>query len=343
LRSSTRTPGHSREIELLTATSERSRPLRVLIHGLPHFCRKLTGLLRDNAWDVRYRSSSRSVGLAALANDLHGCDLAYTWGGRIDLGKFLWAARLLGKKKLVMLWSGSDVSYAKTDYLAGKMNPWVAEKIHWAVSPWIAEEVRSLGLACEYVQASFVEPVNDPAPLPEKFSVLVYLPSVDKAELYGWNQILEVARECRSINFVVVGLQNGESLQIPPNVTPHGWTEDLTPFLKRTTVLWRPVQHDGLSFMVLEALAHGRHVIYSYPLAGCVQAKGASAAREELERLFDLHLLKALSLNQKGIDIIARDFNPTKVRSEILQRWGKIIFSRENVSVGKLAAPTTGD
>ena len=75
------------------------RPYRVVIHGLPHFCQKLAALLDCEGWDVRYHSHSTATDLFSLANDLRRCDLAYTWGGRIDLGKFLWAARFLGPEK----------------------------------------------------------------------------------------------------------------------------------------------------------------------------------------------------------------------------------------------------
>jgi hypothetical protein len=314
------------------------KPFRVVIHGLPHFCQKLFALLRGSHWEIHYRSDLDPIGLAALARNLYGSDLAYTWGGRISMGKFLWAARSLGKQKVVMLWSGSDVLYAKQELASGKRSSWVAERTHWAVSPWIAEEVRSMGLSCEYVQASFVQPVEDPLPLPDNFSVLAYVPSKEKSQLYGWDQILEVARSLPSVAFTVVGLQQGESLSAPPNVRVHGWTSNLTPFLERATVLWRPVQHDGLSFMVLEALAQGRHVLYSYPFPGCIPVNGAVQARAELQGLLDLHTSRALRLNADGMQSIARDFAPAKVQADLLRRWEEIILSPGPGPLGKLAA-----
>src|SRR6266403_1239163 len=47
-------------------------------------------------------------------------------------------------------------------------------------------------------------------------------------------------------------------------------------FYKRASVVWRPVRHDGLSFMVLEALGHGRHVLWTYEFPGCVKVDGVS-------------------------------------------------------------------
>jgi hypothetical protein len=188
------------------------------------------------------------------------------------MGKFLWAARAMGKEKIVILWCGSDVLLAKQELAEGKMDPWVASRTHWAVSPTLAEEVRSLGLSCEYVQASFVAQVACPKALPKKFSVLVFLPVADRIELYGYDRVVEVAKRLPFIEFNLVGYRDESPLPTPPNVKVHRWFGDLTEFYERATVLWRPVRHDaGISFMVLEALAHGRHALYTYPLPGCVQ------------------------------------------------------------------------
>jgi hypothetical protein len=313
--------------EFETDRRKFGRPYRVVIHGLPHFCQKLATLLDCEGWDVRYHPRSTLADLLALANDLRRCDLAYTWGGRIDLGKFLWGARCLGPTKLVMLWSGSDALWAKKDHAAGKMHPWVAAKTHWAVSPWIADEVRSVGLPCEYVQASFVQRVNNPLPMPAMFSVLAYLPSADKAQLYGWEQVVEVARALPSIEFRIVGMKGGETLHGPENVKIQGWTSDLAAVLQESSILWRPVQHDGLSFMVLEALAQGRHVLYTYPLPGCIHVKTASRAIQELKRLASLHEKQNLGLNAAGLEVVEQEFSEEMVRKNLLSRWEAIILS----------------
>ncbi len=242
-----------------------------------------------------------------------------------------------------MLWSGSDVFFGQEETAAGKMNPWIAQKIHWAVSPWIAEEVRALGLRCEYVQASFVEPVKEIVPLPEKFSVLAYVPDREKSKLYGWDQIVEVANALRSIEFHVVGLREGERLEAPPNVKLHGWARDMRPHLERATVLWRPVEHDGLSFMVLEALAQGRHVIYSYPFAGCAQARTSAEAQHDLKRLASLHDSKTLGINSIGIQSIAERFTPAKVRGDLLRRWEEIILQNPAAVRSRTTLPAGGD
>jgi hypothetical protein len=267
-------------------------------------------------------------GLAARLNDLLWADLVYTWGGRITFGKFTRLARLLGKKKLIMLWCGSDVLFAQQQVNAGiPIEPWIRNKTHWSVSPIMAEEVRALGLECEYVQASFVDPVPNPTPLPRKFSVLAYAPGFKKAQLYGLDRVLEVAGKLPDIEFNIVGIMDGPAPPCPPNVEVHSRV-DVNKFYEQSTVLYRPVRHDGgISFMVLEALAHGRHVVYSRPFPASNLVKDVEEACNQLTRLRDLHNAGNLGLNTLGLATIARDYSSPKVRTDLLARWERVILS----------------
>ena len=312
------------------------RPYRVVVHGLYDFCERLPALLKGEQWDVRHFSYS-PVGLVTLANDLRRCDLAYTWGGRISFGKFLWTARCLGKQNIVLLWCGSDVLFAQKQLMTQKVEPWIAEKIHWAVSPILADEVRALGLRCEYVQASFVEPVAVVKPLPENFSVLMYMPSVAKGSLYGFDQMLEVAHRLPAVEFNLVGVEGGQVPHAPANLKVHPRVT-IAPFIERATVIWRPVRHDGgISFMVLEALARGRHVLYSYPFAACTQVTSAAAACAEIEKLFVLHKAGRLKKNDGGVEVVARSYTSETVRDELRKRWEEIIRSSRLGARGRSA------
>jgi hypothetical protein len=304
----------------------RERPYRVVVHGLPHFCQKLAALLNGDGWEISFHSHHNAQDLWRLATALRRCDLAYTWGGRIDLGKFLRGARCFGVKRLVMLWSGSDALWAQKDAAAGKMHPWVAAKTHWAVSSWIAKEVQSVGLDCEHVQVSFVRLEPDIRPMPAKFSVLSYVPSADKAELYGWDQIVAAAKALPSTSFKVIGLRGPGILSAPANVEIEGWADNLAPHIRAASVIFRPVQHDGLSFMVLESMAQARHVLYSYPLPGTTHVQDAGAAVRELQRLAGLHEGGGLGLNNQGLEIIGREYSEQHVRRNLLKRWEKIIL-----------------
>jgi hypothetical protein len=302
-------------------------PIKVLIHGLPYFSRQFPAILQSEGWEIRNYSPRWSPDLLAMAHQLYRCDLAYSWGGRTTMGKFLSAARLLGKKNVVIFWCGSDVLEGQAECRAGKSDAWVAERVHWAGAPWLAEEVRAMGLKCEYVPITWVPPVERMSPLPKAFSVLSYLPDTSRVSLYGIDQVREVAQKMPYVRFTIVGLGRGQSLQVPANVVVRHHQPNINQLLRETTVLWRPTRHDGLSFTVLEALAHGRHVIWSYPLPGALLARDAATSRAELERLFDLHEANALDVNVRGAEFVARNFSPVKIRDEFLSRWRAIIES----------------
>lgn len=306
----------------------RTRDYRVVAHGLTYFCRKLSSLMNGDQWDVRDRSQHDPAGVLRLLRDLRSCDLAFSWGGRLDMGPFLRAAKFLRTPDVVIFWCGSDVLRSTELRKRAAPDPWILKQIHWAASESLAGEVRSLGVDCEFVQSSFVPRIKDPAPLPETFSVTVYLPAPKLADLYGWNIVSNVARSLPHINFNLVGLREG-TLDAPPNVRIHPWIADLTLVYRQSTVLWRPVRHDaGISFMVLEALSHGRHVLYSYPVPGAVQARDAREAAFHLQHLFELHSAGLLPLNRAGIDAVARVYSREVVREELRRRWAGIIDAR---------------
>jgi hypothetical protein len=301
---------------------------RVFLHGLVYFCRQFPGLLETPGWEFRHFDPKRVSELMPATAYLQRCDLAYSWGGRLTLGKFLTVARLLGKKKLIFFWCGSDTLHARRDYDHGRVDPWIAGKVHWAGSPWLADEVRAMGLSCEYVPSTWVEVPPAVPSMPKTFSVLAHLSSAARVELYGIDHLFAVARKMPNVPFHVVGILPGESLCAPENVTVHGRVPSLSPFFRQTSVFWRPARHDGLSFAALEALAHGRHVLWTYPFPEATVAGDAVSGYEQLQRLQELHARGELFVNQTGRDYIASNFTPAVIREGILSRWRRIIDSQ---------------
>jgi hypothetical protein len=306
---------------------QQETSFRILLHGLVYFCRKFPGFLATPGWEFRHYDPNQLTACLPAALYLQRCDLAYSWGGRVTLGKFLTLARMLQKKNLVTFWCGSDTLNARKDYEAGRVDPWIADKVHWAGSPWLADEVRAMGLKCEYVPSTWVEIPDSIPPMPKKFSVLAHLPSASRVELYGIDHLFAAARKLPHIQFDVVGILPGETLEAPANVTVHGRVPSMYPFFRQASVFWRPVRHDGLAFVCLEALAHGRHVLWTYPFPGCTVAPDAVSGYQEIQRLHDLHSQGKLSVNQFGADHIAANFSPAVIREGILTRWKRIMQS----------------
>lgn len=310
-------------------TPRRKPSRRVLVHGLIYFGDMFAELMNGDGWDFRYYPDAGFHNFAAMAGALGKCDLAYQIGGRVSLGKFLRAAKLLGKNKVVMHWVGSDVVDERRALAEGRAEPWVTQTLHhWAESDWMLREVTSLGVPCELVPLPSSRVPDHPAPLPSDFSVLVYMPAVSRASLYGLDRILEAARALPHVPFELVGLKEGAIPDPPPNLRIHGRIPNLTEFYRRASALWRPVRHDGLSFMVLEALGHGRHVLWTYAFPGCVQVTTASDACKEISRLHDLHQRRELGLNLDGVEAIdKRGYSPQYLKNTIRKRLEKILES----------------
>lgn len=307
----------------------------MLLHGLKYFCEQFPAIVQGEGWEIRHHATDTVPSLLSLLREIRRTDLLYIWGARISMGKVLWAARLLGKKKVVMFWCGSDVLGAQEEFADGKLDRWVAGQIHWAGAPWLAEEIQALGITCEYVPVTWVPPVIRAMALPEDFLVLTYMPSVKRGKLYGLDRILTAARNLPHISFELMGLSQGEIPDPPKNLRIFGRTQDMTDFYRRASVYWRPVSHDGLSFMCLEALSLGRHVMWSYAFPHCVQTANVEQDQLEIERLYALHQSGALQLNQAGIKVVAENFSPERIKENYLQRWREIILSTESKEAGK--------
>ena len=309
-------------------SSARAKTLRVLVHGLPYFGEMFAELMRGDGWEFCYFPDEGVENLAGMARELCRCDLAYQIGGRVTLGKFLRAAKWLHKKKIVMHWVGSDTLDEQRDVAEGNSADWVTNRIHhWAESHWMVREVEALGLECDLVPLPSSCVTDRPSPLPSEFSVLVYVPDVRRGALYGLDRILQAAKELPHIPFELVGLTHGDIPAAPENLRIHGRLADLSGFYRRATVLWRPVRHDGLSFMVLEALGHGRHVLWSYEFPGSIVAETPKAAVEEISRLYTLHQQGRLDINFAGVEAIAANYLPQLLRSMIHRRLEAILQS----------------
>ena len=312
---------------MLFRTDRQTPTRRVLVHGLVYFGRVFADLMDGTGWTFRYYPDNGFQNLASMAKELNACDLVYQIGGRVTRGKFLQVAHFLEKQKVLMHWVGSDTLDEQKDVAKGNADPWVLRNLHhWAESEWMVREVRALGIPCELVPLPSAFVPDRPSPLPEEFRVLVYVPTVTRGRLYGLDRVLEAARALPDIPFDLVGLLDGPIPNLPPNLQTYGRVPDLKAFYLRSSVIWRPVRHDGLSWMVLESLGHGRHVLWTYPFPGCIQVETAAEASEHISRLHRLHRQGLLGINEKGIQFIANDgYLPQVLRTQIHSRLEAIL------------------
>ncbi len=300
---------------------------RVLVAGLPHFGRQMAELIAGDGWAAAYVETGERPWrhLATLARETLRADLVYLYGGQVERGSrpewLLRATRL----PAVMHWCGTDVLYARRAQQAGRASRFLRERVvHLAAAPWLADELRPV-VEAEYLPvASPAVPRDEPAPpFPSRFTVLAYLPD-QRAEFYGRDVAMFVARNLPQARVLVVGGSGGLALALS-NVEALGWQRDLRPLWAETTVLLRTPAHDGLSFMVQEALGWGRHVVWIHGLPGVTEVRDAEEAVRAVQDLFARHQRGALGLNEEGMDHARAVFRPELVRAALRTRFAALL------------------
>ncbi len=116
--------------------------------------------------------------------------------------------------------------------------------------------------------------------------------------------------------FVVVGKGDPES-NAPLNVEYHGEVQDIYAYIDAASVLLRVPEHDGLSVMVIEALARGRHVVWKHAYPGVRHARSGGEAVDALLQLHDAHNARTLLLNAAGVQCAAQAHDPARIAAGI--------------------------
>jgi glycosyltransferase involved in cell wall biosynthesis len=299
---------------------------RVVVGGLPYFGRMLAGLLSGGGWEFRYvGSAGRSPqGWAAAIQVIARAEAIYLIGGQLERWSRPDLLTLATRKPIAMHWVGSDVTYALHAASRGRLSPrLVSQPVHWAEVEWTAAELEPLGVHAAVVPLTSAQLSTEVAPLPDRFTVLAYLPYA-RPEFYGRSLVYRLATRLPDTCFLVVG-NAGPDAEAPANVEFLGWVPAMEQVYPRCSVLLRISEHDGLSFMVLEALAAGRHAIWNHPLAGVTEARTDAQALEALRELQARQRAGRLTANDLGRQAVLERYAPARVRGDILSRFDALL------------------
>jgi len=148
-------------------------------------------------------------------------------------------------------------------------------------------------------------------PLPETPVCLTML-RPNKFAFYGGPQILQMARAAPDIHWIVVA-HDGAGLPRMSNVEYLGYVDDMGSVYRRTTVLVRLTAHDGTGVMPIEALARGRHVVWSHRLPHCHYARTAQQA------LPAIRAAARSGLNLAGAVYVREEFNVARHTRRLLR------------------------
>lgn len=301
----------------------------IVVTGFPKHAPYLARLLNECAAGVKAVSytDSRIDVLRAAAHALHA-DASISFGGP-RTKELVQKVCDLRRRPVIIHWAGSDVlTISKHPAELERLR--LAKIIHWTSGPDLVDELEILGIRARYVASASADIPKNICPLPGEFTVLTYLPE-PRREFYGQSYVWEAAKALSDVRFIAVG-RGGQEPAAPANVEYVGDVNDMNARYDSATVLLRLTQHDSLSQGVIEALAHGRHVIWTDWLPGCVHVESVDEAIDALRTLRAAHDESRLELNQAGINYVARDHAPARIAAGIVRAVNDAIdLTRSNV------------
>ena len=214
------------------------------------------------------------------------------------------------------MWVGSDVLWAlrytpATRFARAIQSLGVAQV---TVADHLADELAEIGIraATLPIIAEFTTPTAPPPPLPDRPTVLAYLPGDDRREFYGGHIVDALIRRRPDVFFLIANDLNTDYSSLP-NVESVGLIDDMSSIYARTTVLVRPTAHDGMPRMMLEALSHGRHAVCSYPYPHCHRATDIESFADVLD-----DLLANPTLNEAGRQFVTDHFDRAQAAQKLL-------------------------
>jgi hypothetical protein len=175
--------------------------------------------------------------------------------------KLIFICKLLGKK-VVAHWIGTDV-YNFTKDIYGYRYLSLIDK-HLVCSAPLQRELAEKKLFADILP---IIPFNmdfAPISMPLEHAVLLYVPK-GREEFYGIDLIEKTINYFKNLIFYIVANDN-RNVFYQNNVKVMGWlnTNEMEKLYHKISIVLRVPKHDGLSMLVIEALAKGKNVIYNY-------------------------------------------------------------------------------
>lgn len=309
--------------------TERRRG-RIAILGLPYFGKMVAELLTERGWEASYYAhpGRDAIGWLRLASALARADIVYFISTRVDIGSPQARFMRIRRRPVVVHWVGTDVLIALEEHAKRNISTRLVEApLHWCDAPWLVTELAPIGIRAEYVPLPIPVLEPEPAPLPSQFRVLMYLPvdAFDR-EVFDMETILRLPVELPEVEFILIP-SPADSLPgpFPANLKTPGWINDMDGLYREVSALVRLVSHDGMSFMVLEALSRGRHVVYTYPLPDVVHASGFEAVAAAIRGLLARHDAGTLMLNEEGRRYALSHFERATLIDDLDFRFSKLL------------------
>lgn len=295
---------------------------RISVVGLPFYGERAAAGLREAGFDARHaRRPASPFGWPASYARLLRSDLIYAIGSSVEKNSPLdLLAR--ARRRILLHWVGSDVEHALGVHGRGRTSPRLVRATHWVDAPWLADELLPLGIRAQLHPLPIPTAIGEPAPLPETFRVLVYLPE-GPSDVYDVFSTLEVMRALPGITFLIAG---GFEPALPlPNVQSLGYVQDMPALYRDCAAFLRLTRHDGMSHSVIEALSFGRYVVWSRPTPGALLAHDTGEAVAALRGLHQRFLSGDLPPNLEGATAVTQTYGWSTMRDELTREIDQLL------------------
>jgi hypothetical protein len=303
-----------------------------VVVGFDYHARYLSRVMNQYSgrWRFEAFGGTRGSTLRAFLA-LRRADLLICFGGPSP-SVVLAEAALARSIPVVVIWAGSDV-------LIAAENPFdlaVTKRRGYdnvAVAPWLVDELATLGINASHLPVGAVDAVERIAPFPQQFRVLTYLPEPRRI-FYGEEPVYAIAQQMPEVQFTVLG-PGRRSPNAPPNVFFTGYVHNVPAYIDESTVLLRLTKHDGASVLVLEALARGRHVVWTHDYPGVCSAPDTESALIALTGFYERHCNGELEPNAIGREFVRDNFAPEDIARRFEAHIDRLCESRQRGTNGQ--------
>ncbi len=234
---------------------------------------------------------------------------------RITLAEFLWLKLWNPTLRIILHFIGSDVTLV----VAKKRRVWEYRFYQLCGVAFYADHIHLIEeLAIQKIEARLLVLVNSDIkarslPLPEKFSVLAYVPQ-GKEDFYHLDWIISAAEALPEVSFTI--WRNDRKFE-QSNIRIRGHISDVFAEMALHSVFVRLTEHDGLPCTLVEALSCGRQVIWSFAHPYCYRVNSADELIAVLK-----HLQHQAKFNAEGQAYVVQRYNVDRVREDFFHVWG---------------------
>ncbi len=299
----------------------------VLITGLPLFCKRFTADLKEfdskNTYIFLDTYNSKIAQLKFLML-LPFSKVVISLNGVSDnSGSLNWV--LFWKKKLILQWMGTDSLLAlerfKNKTILRKYMDYAS--LNSVDFQLLYDDLVKFGLKPEYLDYKFLEKKELISEYNE-IKVLSYIPQ-SRQDFYGMNWIYNLAKSNPNFSFTIIGSEN-YYLEALSNIEFKGWVsqEENFSLMKSHPICLRLTEHDGCSLFVLQALAFGSEVLWTFPYENTHLVKSEEELQIKFEKIiFELNQ-RNLKPNLKQSELIISKFVKEKVIKNYIDKINSI-------------------